>query len=141
SSPYGVTGTATDSTGLSASQSFTWTVTHVALVNPGPQQSLDGANVSLQMQGNDADGDPLTWTATGLPTGLSIDQNTGLISGTLDPTADMSSPYEVTVTASGGVNRTAQTFQWAVSKVVLSLPSDQTNSEGDTVSLQLQGAT
>jgi len=37
-----------------------------------------------------------TWSATGLPAGLSINANSGTISGT--PTADAGSPYSVTVT-------------------------------------------
>ncbi len=139
SSPYAVTVTATDSAGLSATQSFTWNVAHVSLVNPGPLQSNDGANVSLQLQGSDADGDTLSYTASALPSGLSINANTGLISGTIASNADTNSPYNVTVTASDGTNTTTQTFLWAVGQVSLSTPSDQTNSEGDSVSLQLQG--
>jgi hypothetical protein len=139
SSPYAVTVTATDSAGNSASQSFNWTVAHVALVNPGPQASIDGENVSLQLQGDDADGNTVTYTATGLPSRLSI-SSSGLISGTIDSNADTNSPYSVTVTAqdSSG-NSTTQMFLWTVSQVALSAPSDQTNTEGDTVSLQLQG--
>jgi hypothetical protein len=138
-SPYAATVTATDSAGLSATQSFNWNVAHVSLVNPGPLQSLDGANVSLQLQGHDADGDTLTYTASGLPTGLSINNSTGLISGTIASNADTNSPYSVTLTASDGVNTTTQTLLWTVSQVSLTAPSDQTNNEGDNVSLQLQG--
>jgi hypothetical protein len=111
----------------------------VSLVNPGPLQSLDGANVSLQLQGHDADGDTVTYTASGLPSGLSINNSTGLISGTLASNADTNSPYSVTLTASDGVNTTTQTFLWTVSQVALTAPGDQTNTEGDNVSLQLQG--
>ena len=41
--------------------------------------------------------------------------------------------------ASDGTNTTTQTFLWTVSQVSLTAPSAQTNTEGDTVSLQLQG--
>jgi cyanophycinase-like exopeptidase len=139
-SPYTVTVTATDSAGLSATQSFNWTVAHLSLVNPGSLQSLDGATVSLQLQGGDADGQTVSYTATGLPTGLSI-SSTGLVSGTIASNADINSPYNVAVTASDGTNTTTQTFLWTVGQVVLTAPSDLTNTEGDTVSLQLQGAT
>ncbi len=140
SSPYAVTVTATDSAGNSATQSFNWTVAHVSLVNPGAQTSLDGATVSLQMQGHDSDGDTVSYTAGGLPSGLSINTSTGLISGTIASNADTNSPYAVTVTAGDGTNTTTQYFLWTVAQVSLSAPSDQTNTEGDTVSLQLQGA-
>ena len=39
--------------------------------------------ISLDAGATDADGDPLTYAATGLPDGLSIDTSSGLISGTL----------------------------------------------------------
>ena len=51
--------------------------------NPGPQSSAEGAAVSLQIQAADADNDPLTYGALGLPAGLAIDPDTGLISGAL----------------------------------------------------------
>jgi hypothetical protein len=139
SSPYAVTVTVTDSAGNSASLSFNWSVTHVALVNPGPQWNVDGQAVSLQLQGHDADGDTVSYTASGLPSGLNLDPSTGLISGTLVSNADTNSPYNVMVTASDGTNTATQTFLWTVAQVSLAMPSDQTNSEGDNVSLQLQG--
>ena len=135
SSPYAVTVTASDSAGLSATQSFNWTVAPVGLVNPGPQSSVDNQVVSLALQGSSG----ATYTATGLPSGLSIDGSTGLISGTLSSSADMSSPYVVSVTATLGANSTSQSFLWTVTPVGLAAVSDQTNTEGDTVSLQLQG--
>ena len=100
--------------------------------------TLDGAAVSLQLQGGDADGETVTYTASGLPTGLSI-SSSGLISGTIATNADGSSPYSVTISASDGTNTTTQTFLWTVSQLPLTAPSAQTNTEGDTVSLQLQG--
>ncbi|HLS43430.1 MAG TPA: retention module-containing protein, partial [Paenalcaligenes sp.] len=50
----------------------------------------------------DADNDPLTFNATGLPPGLSIDPNTGIISGTIDRSASQggnNGVYHVVVTA------------------------------------------
>ena len=66
------------------------------LVNPGDQQYTSGDNVNLQLEGSDPNsGDVLTYSADGLPGDLSIDQTSGLISGTLTaPNGD----YEVTVT-------------------------------------------
>ena len=57
----------------------------VTVTNPGPQSSTVGTAVSLQIQATDsASGQTLTYSATGLPAGLSI-SSSGLISGT--PTA------------------------------------------------------
>src|SRR6185436_12455277 len=53
------------------------------LANPGPQSSAEGGLVGLTLAGSDPDGDPLTYTAIGLPPNLSLDAATGVISGTL----------------------------------------------------------
>lgn len=48
-----------------------------------PQTSAEGATISLPIQATDVDaGTTLTYSATGLPTGLAID-DCGVISGTL----------------------------------------------------------
>jgi len=68
--------------------------------------------VNLQLTAVDPDGDPLTYSASGLPAGLSIDPGTGLISGTLG--AGSAGTYTVTVVASDGVGLTSQTFTWTI---------------------------
>ena len=105
---------------LTASASFTWTVAGTSSENhppqvtsPGNQTSTAGASVSLQIQASDQDGDPLSYSATGLPTGLSINSTTGAISGTvslLDPGV-----YTVTVSVSDGTGTSSATFSWTVS--------------------------
>jgi len=56
------------------------------VTNPGDQSGFDGQVVNLPISASDADdcGD-LTYSATGLPPGLTIDENSGVISGTIDP--------------------------------------------------------
>lgn len=135
STPYTVTVTASDGM-ASSSQSFSWTVNYVGLSNPGDQSNLDGDNVSLQLGGNDASGLSLTYSATGLPPGLSISSG-GLISGTISNTAETGSPYAVTVTASDGTHSVSQSFTWSVAKLALNAPGDQENQEGAAVALQL----
>ena len=63
--------------------------------------SEDGSEVSIPTAAvfADPDGDVLTYSAAGLPEGLSIDLETGLITGTIDSSASQLGPYEVTVTA------------------------------------------
>jgi subtilase family serine protease len=64
------------------------------VTNPGNQTMTFGASASLQITAADSGGGALTFSASGLPPGLSI-SSTGLISGT--PTA--AGTYPVTVTA------------------------------------------
>ncbi|MFN3137570.1 MAG: PKD domain-containing protein, partial [Allomuricauda sp.] len=53
-----------------------------SVTNPGDQNNNEGDIVSLQIQATSANN--LAFNATGLPPNLTIDQNTGLISGTID---------------------------------------------------------
>ncbi len=53
------------------------------VVNPGTQNNQVGDPVSLQIVATDQNDDQLTYEAQGLPPGLSINPNTGLISGTI----------------------------------------------------------
>jgi poly(hydroxyalkanoate) depolymerase family esterase len=86
---------------------------HVTVTNPGSQASTTGTAVSLPISATDsAAGQTLTYSAAGLPAGLSISTSTGLISGT-PTTAGTSS---VTVTASDATGATGSaTFTWTVS--------------------------
>ena len=52
------------------------------ITNPGNLTTVAGGAVSQQIQASDADGDLLTYSATGLPAGLSIGSANGLITGT-----------------------------------------------------------
>ncbi|MFE9423910.1 putative Ig domain-containing protein [Kitasatospora sp. NPDC006697] len=81
----------------------------VTVTNPGSQSGTVGTPASLQIKGSDsASGQTLTYTATGLPAGLSI-SSSGLISGT-PTTAGTSS---VTVTAKDTTGATGSTtFSW-----------------------------
>jgi VCBS repeat-containing protein len=86
----------------------------------GDQTNLDADEIdSVDVSGafSDADGDTLSYTATELPQGLTIDPSTGVISGTIDNSASQEGAggvYSVTVTASDGDESTDQTFTWTV---------------------------
>jgi F5/8 type C domain/Ricin-type beta-trefoil lectin domain/Putative Ig domain len=88
------------------------TTNTVTVTGPGNQTTATGAAASLQIQASDsASGQTLTYSASGLPTGLSINSATGLISGT--PTAAGTS--NVTVTATDGTGAAGSTsFTWTV---------------------------
>ena len=58
----------------------------VTVTNPGSKTGTVGTATSLQLTGSSSGaGQTLTWSATGLPAGLSINATTGLISGTPPP--------------------------------------------------------
>jgi hypothetical protein len=77
------------------------TVGAVAVTNPGARSTAAGHPTSLQIVATDSAGRKLTYQATGLPPGLSINKATGRISGTA--TALGTYGVAVTVTDSAGV--------------------------------------
>jgi len=82
----------------------------VTVTNPGNQTSTQGTAIgTLQISGSDSAGKSLTYSATGLPAGLSI-SSSGAITGT--PTGSGTS--SVTVTASSGTASGSTTFSWTV---------------------------
>jgi subtilase family serine protease len=99
--------------GLTAFQSTSTTGNTVTVTNPGSQTGTVGTAASLQIHASDsASGQTLTYSATGLPAGLSINSSTGLISGT--PTT--ANTYNVTVTARDTTGATGSaSFTWTIS--------------------------
>jgi len=84
----------------------------VTVTNPGSQTSTVGTAASLHISATDsAAGQTLTYKATGLPAGLSINASSGLISGT--PTTAGTSTVMVTVTDGTGASGNAS-FGWTV---------------------------
>jgi Glycosyl hydrolase family 48/Cellulose binding domain/Putative Ig domain len=117
---YTTTVTVNDGSGAS-SVNFDWTIgatgtgtgNTVTVTNPGTQTGTVGTAASLQIKATDsATGQTLTYSAAGLPAGLSISTSTGLITGT--PTTAGSSSVTVTVTDGTGAKGTA-TFTWTIS--------------------------
>jgi len=113
----------------------------VTVTNPGTQTSTVGKAVSLQIAATDSgSGQTLTYSATGLPAGLSI-SSSGLISGT-PTTAGTSS---VAVTAKDGTGASgAASFSWVVNTsggggntVTVANPGTQTSTVGSAVNLQI----
>ncbi|MFJ5550596.1 M4 family metallopeptidase [Streptomyces sp. NPDC093225] len=83
----------------------------VTVTNPGNQTTVTGSAVSLQVQASSTNAGALSYAATGLPTGLSINSSTGLISGT----ASTAGTYNTTVTVTDSANQTGTaSFTWTV---------------------------
>jgi hypothetical protein len=85
----------------------------VTVTNPGAQTATVGTPKSLQITATDSQaGQTLTYSATGLPAGLTINAATGLISGT--PTTAQSTTSTVTATDTTGASGSTS-FAWTVS--------------------------
>ena len=154
SSPYATAVTVSEDGGatVAATDTFTWTVTNT---NQPPSFTQDitgladeeGDVITQSHPATDPDGDTLTYGATNLPPGLSVNTATGEITGTVSFSASPSSPYAVSLTVSdnGGVTNVTDTFPWTVTNKNRTPTFNQnfngfTNLEGDNVS-QAVGAT
>ncbi|GAB3690531.1 M4 family metallopeptidase [Actinocorallia lasiicapitis] len=85
-----------------------------SVTSPGNQSGTVGTAVNLQISATDPGGQALTYSATGLPAGLTINASSGLITGT--PSAAGTST--VTVTAKNTANLTGSaSFTWTVNPV------------------------
>ena len=139
--PYQVTVTADNGNGTPAKVAFNWTVqdsTAPAIVNPGPQSNNEGNIVGLFVTATDVDGDPLTYSAVGLPAGLSIDSHTGLISGTVGNQA--AGGYQVTVSATDGTTTAKTAFSWTITDITAPAivnPGPQSSNEGNSIQLTI----
>ena len=75
------------------------------------QSTIIDTTVSLAIAATDPDGNPLRYSASGLPPGTAINTNTGRISGT----PSVAGPYSVTVTVANDGGLSASTsFAWNV---------------------------
>ncbi len=95
----------------------------VSATNPGAQTTaLNGsANLQLSASGGTA---PYTWSATGLPTGLSIGASTDLVTGT----ASVAGTYNVTVTATAAAGGSGSTsFTWTVGSAACAAQTNGTD--------------
>lgn len=112
---YTVTITVKDTSNATGTGTFVWTVVapnSAPTISASNRTSTEGDVVSVQFTGSDPDGDALTFSATGLPSGLSI-SSTGKVTGTLGSSS--AGTYTVTITVKDPGNKTGSaTFVWTV---------------------------
>src|SRR5207248_3284141 len=87
------------------------------LTVPAAQSVAEGASISLIVSASDPDSDPLTFSASGLPAGLSINTTSGLISGYVGyNAAGFFSPTTVssTLSVTDGTYTVSGSLSWSV---------------------------
>ena len=134
-----ITYTISDGQGGTATATVTIDITNGAPTAPTVTgfAANDGQPIALPVGARfvDADGDPLTFTATGLPPGLSIDPATGTITGTIDHAASgiNGGVYDSVITASDGHGGTASsTLHWTIANPAPTAAADIATTAEDT---------
>ncbi len=110
------------------------------VTSPGTQSSTVADVISLAIIASDPDGDTLTFSSDSLPPGLQINSTSGIISGTL--LSGSAGPHAVSISVNDGNNHIAiASFGWQVDALnqapVLTNPGNQSDSEGNTVTLTI----
>ena len=150
---YTVTFKATD-TGtpkLSATRAVSIAVTNVnrapVLSNPGTQSGTENQQLAFIVTGNDADGDTLTWSITGIPSGATVGGSGNTKSFAWTPGYGQSGSYTVTfvVTDSGSPKLSAtRKVSIAIGNLnrapVLTDPGAQSVKEGKPLSFSISGS-
>ncbi len=143
---YNVTVNVIDAIGAKAATSFVLLVlpANPITMDPIPDQASDeGNDVTLEVNATDANNGNLRYTADVLPDGLTIDRDTGTISGVIaagTAAGGDNGVYFIKVTAADNLGNSAfRTFVWAITVPVFTLEpiSTQTNAEGASVSISL----
>jgi prepilin-type N-terminal cleavage/methylation domain-containing protein len=111
---YDVTVTVRDGLNRTAADTFKWTINPQPALTGRDQVSAAGQAVSLALPRTGGTA-PLTWTMSGLPGTLKIDQDSGRITGT--PTQTGEYTVKVTVTDRTGTPAIAE-FTWLVVRAI-----------------------
>lgn len=138
---YDVAVTVSDPTGASASISFTWRVWNTITVSPaaGEETIEAGTPVTMPVTATDSEaGQTLTFSATGLPAGLSINPASGVITGS----ASADGQFDATITATdGGGSQGSETGYWYVNgKAAITSPGNLVTTAGQLAQVPLKVA-
>ncbi|MFT4938329.1 MAG: hypothetical protein ACI88A_001355 [Paraglaciecola sp.] len=111
---------------LSASQSFTITVTAIVVANTAPTITSNAVVTgtvdvaySYTLTATDVDGDTLDWSSVVLPNWGAFDTSTGILSGT----PDLADSYDAEIMVSDGTDAVSQAFTIVVSDAPSSAPT------------------
>ncbi|MGS1006142.1 retention module-containing protein [Achromobacter anxifer] len=136
--------TITDPSGATSTATAVVTITgtndgpvSTAIADTSGIDAQTGVSYNVSSHFSDPDtSDKLTFTATGLPPGLTIDPNTGIITGTIDHSASQggnNGVYTVTVTATDPSGATtSQDFNWDVTNPAPTAANDNGATDEDT---------
>ena len=148
---YSVTVTVTDNgaPSLSASQSFTWTVSNSnrlpVLSAIADQAVAEGDSLEIALAATDADGDALNFSVSGAPSFISLTENgDGSGSLTASPGFDVAGNYSIIVQVSDGAGISSESFDLQVTGTnrapELINPGAQNTLENTAVNLTLSGS-
>ena len=85
------------------------------ILERGNPANLAGDMVSLTFDGDNPHNEALTFSATDLPDGLTIDPNSGVVTGTVADDAVSSTSYAVSITATDAYgDQATEEFSWSV---------------------------
>jgi hypothetical protein len=137
--------TITDAGGTATSSAtFSWLVNPAPrIVSPGNQKTLHSATVSLDMSAYASGGTgKYAYTAAHLPTWLSINATTGVISGIAPTGADtVTTAITVTLTDATNASSTTATFTWTLNNILTISVPNQSTYKSSAMSLDLHTAT
>ncbi len=116
--------------------------------NPGNQTSMVGSAIDLPIVVTRSFGQPVTFSASSLPLGLTIDPTTGVIFGSVGPQLSSSTDFNVDVHATDGTVDGDVTFNWHVSQAAANVAQlydpvtggmlALTSPAGTTITAQIQ---
>lgn len=120
---------------------FPWKVRYgITIDYPNPLVAVEGVPLAFgPVTATNRFSQPVTFSASGLPPGLSFDPATRMVTGTVAIGAAQNGPYLVTLNATDGIGSESTQFYWTVTGITLNAPSILANHYGDNINLPIHG--
>jgi Tfp pilus assembly protein PilV len=135
---YSTTVSISDADGSSAPATVNWTVKAAPTVTTPSTQTVSVGGSNSFTPSVTCAAAPCAYTATGLPSFLSINSSTGVISGTGSGSPQTFSGLKITITDTYGSTATSGAFSWSlVAAPTVTAPTTPSNSVGAVVGLSL----